>query len=430
MMNRKLAPSLTLALLVLALGAPTLEAQLKQYRPAGQLTDAETPDREEMKRRIEEAAWTWGRARVQPRLGLGQVEYRNNVFDESDSAEQTSDLRASAHAGLEIFLPVGTDSVLVTFARPSYQWWQDTDALNRLNWNYGVAAFGYFNRASAQISARRTEVEQNLNNEVRIPVTTQTDRIGVDGEIEIRGPWKVFGSVVSAGSRYPNAEDLVDYISELTLLERDEEIFSLGVAYDAAGRFEAGLGWRQVETDFLDDPEGRSSSGDYPFLKLSVPGNQLQMTAEVGQRLLEFADSSGLRETEETVGTVRLTVPLGDRTDFALYGSRDIVYSVLDASAFFAGDVTGVSLSWGRELKVSLFAQSGDDEYTSAGGFNEGRLDSGESFGASITFPLRWGLATQLGYHDTTIDSNFDEFDRTGSSLGLSVKLDLPDFPF
>jgi hypothetical protein len=426
-------PALLVALVLgTLLGPGRAHAQLRQYTNPGQIQQEEVPDRKEMRDRMAAAPWHLGRWRFQPRLSLGDVEYSNNVFDDNDVTEQQSELRAGAAAGLDGYVPLGRDFVGVTYVRPSYAWWRDHAELRRLNWSYGTGLFGLFNRLSTGLSARRTEVERPLNNELRIPTSTRNDAVSFDARAGIRGPWQVFTAVSSGETTYPTAAELDERAPNLAFLARTEDIVSLGVAYDVPDTFNLGVGWRKIDTHFADDPAGRSSSGQSPFVQVTIPGNRLQLDGEVGRRRLEFREGSNLRETEETVGSLGATLNVGSRTHFSVYGSRQIVYSGVDASGYFTGERSGVALGWGETqgVRVRVFAETGSDSFASGDGVNAGRVDDATAYGLGVEVPLRWGLELRLGYTDTEIDSNFDQFDRSLTGIQSTLRLALPDFPF
>jgi hypothetical protein len=416
----------------LALAAVPAAAQLTQYATPGQVVESEITNREEMRERMSEAPWQLGRWRLQPRLSIGDLEYSNNVFDENDETERQSDLRGGAAAGLDGYVPLGGDFVGVVFVRPSYAWWRDNEELRRLNWSYGAGVFALFNRLTAEVSARRTEVERQLNNELRIPTTTRNDRATLDVRASVRGPWQLFGSVGAGETRYPSAVDLEDRAPNLGFLARDEDTVSAGIAYDIPGRLNLGFGWRQTDTEFLDDPDGRSSTSQSPFVSIALPGNRLQLHGEVGHRRVEFIEGSSLTETEQVLGSLGATLRLGTRTHLGAFGGRQLVYSGVDSSAYFTSDRTGLSLGWGDSdsLRVRFFTQTGRDVFESGAGLNPGREDEATSHGVALEVPLRWGLELRLGYTETEIDSNFDDFDRSLRGIQTTLRLALPDFPF
>ncbi|MDH3403118.1 MAG: hypothetical protein OES32_13850 [Acidobacteriota bacterium] len=416
----------------LALVAVPLGAQVSQYTAPGDLAPPDTPEREEMRVRMAAAPWHLGRWRLQPRLSIGDLEYSNNVFDENDETKRKSDLRGGAAAGLDAYVPLGSDFVGAVFVRPSYAWWRDNAMLRRLNWSYGAGIFGLFNRLSTELSVRRTETEQALNNELRIPTTTRHDRVAFDARVRVRGPWQLFGSVGAGETRYPTAAELEERAPNLGFLARNEDSVSLGVTYDVPGTFGLGVGWRQVDTSFVDDPDGRSSSGRSPFLSFQVPGSRLQLRGEIGQRRFDFTAGSSLRNVEEVVGSLAATLRLGVRTSVSAFGGRQIVYSGVDSSAYFASNRAGLALGWGDDerLRVRIFSQTGSDDFESGNGVNPGRVDDNAAYGLTVEVPLRWGLELRLGYTETEIDSNYDEFDRSLGSILSTVRLALPDLPF
>jgi hypothetical protein len=407
-------------------------AQLRQYAEPGELARRDIPTREVLRERIAAAPWRAGRWRFQPRLAIGDLVYSNNVFDENDVSRQESDLRGNATAGIDAYLPVGSNAVFATFIRPSYQWWRNHDELRRLNSSYGAAVFGLFNRLTTELDAKRQETERTVNNELRVPATIRQDSLSLDARLSVRGPWQVFSGAALNATRYPNADDLAGRGRQLDLLARDEEVVSAGVAYDVPDRVNLGLGWRRVESTFVDDPAGRSNRGQYPFLSATIPGNKLTLDADIGLRKLEFDRSSALEETDEAVGTLRASLEVGARTAVTLFGARDIVYSAVDTGGYFTSARSGLALGWGdrERVRLGIFAETGRDEFTSAGGLNAGRIDDATSYGLGIELPLRWGLVLNLGVSEIEIDSNFDQFDRSRTSASSSLRLALPEFPF
>ena len=431
-MNDKLLKLGAIGLLPLALATPSAHGQLRQNSPPGTLIELPIPVEEEIEDRLANAPWDWGSVRVQPRFSIGNLVYNANVFDSGDPDSEQDDLRGSISAGIETYLPVGPDVVLTSFVAPSYSWWQKNEQLRRFNMNYGAGVFGFFNRLETQLTASRNEFEEPLNSEAKTPVTTRQDSIRFDGSVTLHGPWQLFGSLAYVETRYPESEALTAQVPNLFRLERDENVSSMGVAYDVPGRFNLGIGWRRVESDFLDADQARSNSGNYPIARIRLPGNRVQLNAEIGFRLLEFEDGAGLQETEEAIGTLQLTVPLATRTALTFYSGRDIVYSAIDESSYFTGGRSGVGLGWGspQSVRFSIFAEAGKDDYESAGGVNLDRVDEGESYGVALTLPLRWGLEALFGATETTIDSNFDEFDRSTTELLGTVRLSIQGFSY
>lgn len=439
-MKTKHHPTYLLAWCAVSLMATASRAQ-EQYAAPGDLSTIEVPLRDTLRERLDEAPWQVGKLRIQPRLSFGNLEYVDNVFDINDDAvdnengdaeQPISDWRAGAAAGLDVYLPVGEDTVLSTFVRPSYSWWRDNDQLRRFNLSYGAAAFGFFNRVATDFVLRRTESEARLNDELRIPVTTRQDRASLAARIAISGPWGIFGEATLLETRFPNAEDFAERAPDLLQLERDEEVTGIGVSYKVEDRVSVAAGWRQIDAELLIDPNGRSNSGGFPFLRLSLPGNRVQFAAEIGLRKLEFDNREALGERDETVGTVQTSWRIATRTGAGIYSSRRVPYSALDAGSYFINERTGASLTWGvdRPNNVRLFVETGTDEFVSVGGSNLGRLDDHTAFGIQFDLQLRKHLVLVLGVTDTDVDSNFDNFDRSLTALRTTVRINLPEFPF
>ncbi len=423
---------LTLLGLGLSLASIPAHAQLRQYVSPSELALIELERQESLESAMRDAPWEVRRLKIQPRISLGDLQRIDNVFDTGDESERVTDVRATASAGIDAYLQVGENTILSAFVRPSYSWWKDNEQLRRFNQSYGAAAFGFMDRLSTRLTLKRSESERLVNSELRIPATIRQDQIALEAALRLGGPWQVFGSASYRETSYPNAEDLAEQAPNLARLGRNEDTAGFGVAYDIPNRLNLGLGWRRVESDFQDDPDGRSNRGSFPFVKIAVPGNRVQIAAEVGLRKLDFANEENLASRDEVLGTVQTVWPIGHRTRFSAYGARDLVYSAVDTGGFFNSSRLGAALSRrsSRRLNVQLFAESGRDEFESAGDSLPGRVDDFRAVGVTFRLPVRKRLVVQLGYVDTQVDSNFDDFDRSYRVLRSLVSLDLPDFPF
>lgn len=420
-----------IALLLAMIGVAPVTAQQRQYEAPGSRMAEEIDAADSVRSQMEAAAWRFGSWRVQPRLGIPQLEWVDDVFDRGEAATTGSDLKVTAVAGLDAYLPVGSDVVVAAFAHPSYTWWRDTESLRRFNLSYGGALFALFNRWTAQLTGRRIETERPINNELRLRTAIERDEVGFDNRFRLRGPWVVFASVRSAGTELPDVGDLGSEFEPLRQLERDETAWSGGIGYERGAGLRIDVGYETVDTDFPSDPGGRSNRSEAPFTRLRWTGNRVGGHLEAGERTLDF-DNPALGEITESVGRGLLDVELGHRTRLALYASRAVVYSALDRAGYFSSTNTGAGVAWGepRRLTVRLFAETGRDDFVSAGGPNEGRIDDVDAVGLSFTVPFGERLELVLGLTEIDIDSNLDANDRSLTVGTSAVRLALPDVPF
>ena len=336
--------------------------------------------------------------------------------------------------------PSAATASLSAFAHPTYTWWQKNEDLRRFNLSYGAALFGLFNRATTQLVARRVESDQPVNNEFRFRTTIQTDRLGADARVDVRGPWQLFASLATEETSFSQPETLDGMLAPVLALARSEDEAAFGVGYEPDDKLRIDVGWRTIDTRFDDDTSGRSNRSDSPFVEVRLNGNRLQLDLAISRRELEF-DNPDLGTREEEGGLARSTVRFGRRTSAALYRSRSVVYSALDAASYFTSEVTGISAGWGgrggrggtrgaRDIEIRAFLEDGSDDYVGTGGPNEGRSDEVTTAGFTVQIPLRNRLELLLGLSEIDIDSNLDPFDRTLTVLRSTVRLDLPEFPF
>jgi hypothetical protein len=419
----------TLAVSLAAASLPSAAAaQFVQYTMPGSLLEPRETRAEAARQAAEEARWSLGKLRLAPLLGVRDVGYIDNVYDTREDGEPVSDFRGTGVAGLDAFLHLGPESLFSAWVRPEYVSWQEQDELSEFEVSYGAGLFSDFNRLDLELVGERLEEQGYVNDELRVPVDVTTDTASLRADVDFRGPFSLFAGASFSTIDLPPTTPEGAVPVTLEPLDRDETLFDLGLVYELANGLEVGVGAERSEVEFDDDPGGRSNEGTSPLFSLRLGGNRFDLDLRAVQRRLTY-DSADLPETEEVTGALRAGWLLGTRSDLAVYGSRQLVYSALDAGAVYTSAIYGLGAGWGRlegerpQPRLSLFAETGEDRYEETGGDLTGRLDDLTSWGVTVQVPLRRLAILELGWIESEVDSNVDLFDRSYATIRTALTL-------
>ena len=146
----------TLVVAVFLLAATQGRAQFVQYNPPGDFRSQAESTEVVFEREMAGARWRLGRLYASPWFAIRDLTYiKSDSTSNPGSGE--GDLSATLGAGLDAYLPLGSDFVLGGYVRPEYVWWRDNDARRRLNGANGVGLFGNLGRIGLVGSAGRSE---------------------------------------------------------------------------------------------------------------------------------------------------------------------------------------------------------------------------------------------------------------------------------
>ncbi|MEZ5333341.1 MAG: outer membrane beta-barrel protein [Thermoanaerobaculia bacterium] len=416
----------TLALCAFTLAGTSAFAQFTQYTEPGGLAREQQSRAEAAQEKAESARWTLGKWKIAPDIAISDVAWTDNVYDTRDDAETVSDVTATARAGFEGFIHLGPDVLFSLRAVPSYTYWADQDDLRSSHFTAGAGLFGLHNRLTWELAADHTESQSYANDELRVPLDLENESATLGLQVQITGPIGVFARGTALRARYPDRtpEGAVEADQSL---DRDETVLSGGLFYRPRESFRLGLGVESAESDFEQDPGGRSNRSIGPLLDVDLVGNRVELGVNAVYRQVEF-DSPDLEDQDQVSGGARLLLHLASRTDATLYGGRQLVYSALDESAYFTSQVVGGQLSWRRNpehksFAVAFLAETGTNDYEGTGGLGN-RSDDIVNYGVNFTFPYRNVLELQIGVIESEIDSNLPEFDRSYTAIRTGIRLE------
>jgi hypothetical protein len=402
-------------LALLSTAAPTaLWGQFSLYTTPGSLLNEAPPTREALEEDMAEARWRVGRLRLEPSVAIEQLAYVDNVFSGS-AQEPLSDVTATVSAGLRAYLAVGPKLTAAAFYLPSYVWWQDLEERRQTNQRFGAGLFGDLNRLRFELEASRWETQSFVSSEFEQLSQVNTDRAYGLAELRVARSLELFASYENRELRYPVEPIAGVNLPAFNLLDRDEEILRGGLRFRLGSRLSVALGVEESEVEFLDPASNRSISGTSPLLILRYEGPRFQLVAEAIQRDLEPLPGSTFAPFDDLTGSLRVTFELRERLALSVYGQSGLVYTLGSGSSQANQDRVGAGLDWqlGERTRLSLFAESGEDEFQSIGPGFPDRLDDYSALGLNLTIKFLRKLSLELGVANTDYDSNLPGLDRS-----------------
>lgn len=405
-------PSRLFAALCLALSLPSaVYAQSGQYTAPGELGRDPVDRREALRRAVDEARWRLGPLRLDPWLALRELAW-------VEQRGEDGDLTASLGAGLRGYVPVGSRLVLAAQALPEYIWWQDRDDARRLAGRYGAALFLHGNRLGLEIEALSSDQNGFVSSEVDRRAEVESENVAATLEIPLTSRMALFAR---AGRSDLEVTDDLPLDGDLSNLDRRTDSIEGGVRLRLGARLTVGLGAGSVETTFDAAARDRSNEGDFLLAELSW--DRAKSGASVAVRKNDFrgAPGSELERFEETTWRAQLRWAPSRRMSWALYGQRELAYSVAAAEPFFVDERVGVRLGLplGTRLAWTLFYEDGRHRF--AGG---GREDDVTSWGGGLGMPLGRRFRIDLSGRSTEVESALGGRVRT-TELGFRAGLSL-----
>ncbi len=412
-----------------ALGAGRIEAQFDQYRTPGGPPGRPESRKRALENAVAAARWRLGPVHAEPWVGVKNVDYVDNAL--GTAGQGTGDLTATAGAGLRAYLRTGPKLTWAAHALPEYVWWRDLADRRRLDGRYGIGAFGFGNRLTFEATAVRDQEQQIVTPEVLQAIHARTDTGELGAEVPLGGAFSLFGSAVRIAvrnlGRVRDAGPHPSGLADLAALDRDETLVTGGLRWNLPRRWSLGLGAQSSAVDFVQrgGPFDRSNSGTSPLAELRRDAPDLYVSIQVARRSL--APRAGASFAPYHGATVDAAVGLrtDQRLSVWLYGSRNLVYSVVDGYSYLRDDQVGIAVQrkLGWRTSVRAFAEAGRQGYTASGALAvPDRRDTSGSWGALVSFNLPGlGSALVVRATRTAFRSNLPGFDRSITSVGAGV---------
>ena len=407
-----------------AFGAGRIEAQFDQYKTPGGPAGRPEERKAALERAAAQARWRLGPVRLEPWLGLKDVEYVDNVF--GTAGKPQGDLTATAGAGLRGYLRTGPKVIWAAHLLPEYVWWRDLSDRRRLDGRYGVGAFGFGNHLTVEATATREQQQAIASPEVLQAIHSRTDRGDLSLEAPVGGAFALFGSATRLAVRNLGRSGGADpREADLASLDRDETLLSAGLRWNLPGRWSLGVGAQRSEVDFVrrGGPLDRSSSGTAPLAEIRRTDPDFNVSIQVARRSLDPKSGSSFVPYRGATADATVGLHTDRRLGVLLYGSRNLIYSVESGYSYLKDDHGGAAVFWklGWRTSLRLFGEAGREGYTASLPAVPERHDTARSYGADVIFSLGHAGSLVLRGSRSAFRSNLPGFDRSITSVGAGL---------
>jgi len=407
-----------------ALVASPLAAQFAQYTAPGQaLYDPETRQ-ERLDRAFEEALWHVGRVALDPFFGLSDLGYFETRS--SETGESESDWSVSVGAGLNLYVPVGGKSTLAAFATPEYVWFEKNEDSRRLNQQFGIGLFTYFNRFSLELRAFRHEDLDYVTPETIDRIASRSDSLAADVEMPVGRRISLVGGAGWSGSEAGiDADDPLS--GAYSGLDNDATSWHTGLRLYLTSTLSLTGTYGESEADFGDGARDRSNSGESYGAGISWRRAKTGASISVQRSKLEPEPGSEFEGYDGETWNGEVSWSPREAFSLGVYARRNLAYTLDAAESFFVDERTGVrvGLGIGWRLRLSLFAEEGTLDYGEGVDSVSDRRDDLTAWGAELSFPLGRRFRVTSGYRRTEVESALVgggyRLDQIVGSVGFGV---------
>jgi hypothetical protein len=385
------------------------------------------PVQQEVEQAMAEAPWHFGAIRLQPKIGVSNFGYVDNVLGTSEE-EAVDDYTATVRAGVNAYLPFGAKGAIKSSILPEYTWYQDLDYRRHFGGYYDVSAYGFFNRMTLEATAFTADTQTIVSSERETQAVLDADGFTGKVELEIFRRLSIFGGADVRNFAYEDPEELDDPELEFSRLDRRDSAVRAGVRYRWSSFLDVSVLSETTETEFDVTPLERDNESEAVLVGLHYDRPKFFVNLTGGTRDGKPLNGSSFPEYSETTGSwfaeYRLTAPI----DVQGFGSRDVVYGLSSGNPYFLEDRIGAAIRFqlGRLLSVRVGTESGENDYPlpvmSSGALID-RVDDVSTQSASLSIPLLRNLALTFGASQSDYDSNIPGYDRSvlrwTSTIGL-----------
>lgn len=409
---------------ILFLLAGSAKGQFLLFTPPGGPQGRPETVEERLEREISQAPHHLGPVRIAPLVGFRNVAYVRDLFGNQTNVQ--SDVTATAGAGFRAYLHTGSKVTWIAQALPEYVWWNKREDARRLNLSGGLETLVLLNRLTVDMAASRVEEQRIVTPELPELVSSATDMVRLDSELEVTSQFRPFLS-----ARWIRQEGLVDEredpaVQRIALLDRDEQVLRAGVHWYPRDDWKIGVGVESSQVEF-DRPELDSSNeGTSPLLELTIDRPHFFVNADlVARSLTATEEGSRFVDYDGITGSLSLSLVPRKSAEASLYANREVLYSLSESYPYLQDERIGVALGTGlgQRVLVRIFGEVGDDEYTAFLPAAPERTDDLTAYGGTIRFVLTDLLELAFEVTRLDLDSNIPGLDRTYTSGGLTVTL-------
>lgn len=389
---------------------------------------AETWKGQELKRKLDTAAWKFGPFRIQPSLVISNAGVDSNVL--YSPTDPIKDFTITAGPAATLYIPIHRKFVLSLTGSPQYVWYSKTE--RERTWNYYLNGAAQLSLKNVFFSLEGTYSDARERWNTEIDIRPRRKEVGYGGSMLVKVAWKTSFSLGYRTAKYDY--ESVDYAGGFNFRERLNRResygnFSLFYQVSTQRRFFLDFEYGQYEFEFATQAAlGDSRSGAaYAGLEFSQLGRRIRGRIRLGYKRYDVRAVDG-PDYQGVVGDSQLSVRLAK--PFVIRGSyvRDVRFSLWYGNAYYIETRPGVGVSLYplRFLRLDYDYSMGRNRYAVAGGGGPDvkRLDDYTVHSAGIYLRIRKSVALGFIASWWARDSNLDAEDDKRTFFGLNLTYD------
>lgn len=420
---RKVAQLATVTTLLWLATTALLNAQATGYQQPGSQLDRPSDPREDLEEAMLNARWSLGGIKVDPSVGIREATWIDNPL--SQNAGSAQDFTITLGAGLRGYIPTGSKVTTVLHVLPEYVWWTDLELRRRLNGRYGAGLYGYFGRASLELSIERNESQEVVTPELQQLINQRNDAGSALLGFQLYRSLELFGEVTRL-----EIDSLLDdddpFAPSFAALDRRETSLRGGLQARLGGQLRAAVGIESSQVDFAPALSDRSNEGVSPFLRLAFDAPHVLADATLVAREIKPQRGDNLTPLSDLTGTFSVGFPLENgRMVPRVYGRRNLIYSLTNDFDYLLEEVIGAGFTarFGERWQLRAFLESGQLDYTASRRLELSRTEDTSGYGVELSYRLPGNVTVGLRTNSRRVGSNGGQNESTIQETGLTIRL-------
>lgn len=377
------------------------------------------PEREQIRRDMEESRFRLGPFRILPRLLVNNTGYDSNVFGSAD--HEVSDWTADVGIGVHAILPAGSKVYFVADAVPSYIWYSRFSQERTLGGLYRGSLLGFFNRMTVETAAYDSKMPTILNSETEARVLQDLRDGSARLEIDLTRRLALFASGEYQRVRYSLGSEVSPGLSdEVGKLDRTDQAARGGLRYRFSPNFNVSVAAESARTSFVVDGPARDNKSHAYLLGIHYDRPRFFVNLTGGYRKGGLCNCIGAFPSYQTAtGSYFMSFIPVHRLELQVYGHRGPIYSLFQQNPYYLETRNGGGpvVHLGRRLALHAFGEFGTNSYPvgveAQGAVIITRHDTAKTWGGGASFAIMRSGALTLMASRTRYTSNFPGFNRS-----------------
>ena len=284
---------------------------------------------------------------------------------------------------------------------------------------------GDFTRLRFSAEAHRQDEQRITTPEFEQRINTRRDALSARVEVDLHRSLRLF-----VDASVQELEHLLDQesggnVPTLEQLDRDEDVVRAGLRLALGARWRLGIGVEDSRAEFVQHDFDPSNEGTAPVVELEFEASRTYLRADIAFRDLEPTAGVGVGFVpfDDHTGSGQLLFEPSPRVELALYGHRDLVYTLGPTFAYFVVETGGLSgrLQLNRRMSLGAFIEDGRHDYAARTDLK--RRDDVTSFGADFDFELGLGAVVGVRWGQSETNSSIDDLSRDTAFVSIRFSL-------